>query len=251
MDANPPATTAAALDEWDTNLAYRNRFLTHVGSEADRTNNVRKEEAKTTPLFSIDVARKFEAHGANNLFPQYGLLGQREEMYDTDRSANESQEESNRSPARAGDDHIMLNMNTPFSAFICGSQGSGKSHTLSCMLESALIKSELGKIASQALTAIVFHWDKTGNQPCEAAYLCSAGIPVTVLVSPSNYHDMKDAYAKLPGPTRPVVRPLLLRQSHINQKRMMKLMGADNPNGGQSLYMAVSHSSIEQASIAW
>ncbi|KAL8754976.1 MAG: hypothetical protein Q9184_004944 [Pyrenodesmia sp. 2 TL-2023] len=50
---------------------------------------------------------------------------------------------------------------------------------------------------------------------------------------------MKDAYAKLPGPTRPVVRPLLLRQSHINQKRMMKLMGADNANGSQSLYMAV------------
>jgi len=33
---------------------------------------------------------------------------------------------------------IFLNTNAPWSAFICGSQGSGKSYTLSCMLENLL-----------------------------------------------------------------------------------------------------------------
>lgn len=32
------------------------------------------------------------------------------------------------------DPRVMLNTNTPFSAFICGLQGSGKSHTTSCII---------------------------------------------------------------------------------------------------------------------
>ena len=32
------------------------------------------------------------------------------------------------------DPRIMLNTNVPFSAFVCGVQGSGKSHTTSCMI---------------------------------------------------------------------------------------------------------------------
>lgn len=32
------------------------------------------------------------------------------------------------------DPRIMLNTNVPFSAFVCGVQGSGKSHTTACMI---------------------------------------------------------------------------------------------------------------------
>ena len=32
------------------------------------------------------------------------------------------------------DHRIMLNTNIPFSAFVCGVQGSGKSHTTACMI---------------------------------------------------------------------------------------------------------------------
>lgn len=32
------------------------------------------------------------------------------------------------------DPRVMLNTNIPFSAFICGLQGSGKSHTTSCII---------------------------------------------------------------------------------------------------------------------
>ena len=32
------------------------------------------------------------------------------------------------------DSRVMLNTNIPFSAFVCGVQGSGKSHTAACMI---------------------------------------------------------------------------------------------------------------------
>lgn len=32
------------------------------------------------------------------------------------------------------DPRIMLNINIPFSTFVCGVQGSGKSHTTACMI---------------------------------------------------------------------------------------------------------------------
>jgi pantothenate kinase-related protein Tda10 len=40
-------------------------------------------------------------------------------------------------PAAALDPRVMLNTNIPFSAFICGLQGSGKSHTTSCIIGNA------------------------------------------------------------------------------------------------------------------
>jgi pantothenate kinase-related protein Tda10 len=44
-------------------------------------------------------------------------------------------------------DPVFLNVNSPWSMFICGSQGSGKSHALSCVLESCLLSSpDLGQL---------------------------------------------------------------------------------------------------------
>ncbi|KAF1352975.1 hypothetical protein EJ07DRAFT_168674 [Lizonia empirigonia] len=37
---------------------------------------------------------------------------------------------------------VLLNTDSPWSAFLCGSQGSGKSHALSCMLENCLLTDE-------------------------------------------------------------------------------------------------------------
>ena len=115
------------------------------------------------------------------------------------------------------------------------------------MLESALKPSRLGKLPNP-LAAIVFHYDKfTGfakSQICEAALLCSAGIPVTVLVSPSNLYRMRDAYENIPelpsNAFKPVVAPLLLEERHLNVERMMKLMAIDEKEGKISLYMEVS-----------
>ncbi|XP_014558608.1 hypothetical protein COCVIDRAFT_14210 [Bipolaris victoriae FI3] len=80
---------------------------------------------------------------------------------------------------------VLLNTDSPWSAFLCGSQGSGKSHTLSCMLENCLLTDK--KILSRVglnphpLAGLVFHYDRCqGSGVCEAAYLCT-NISTTVL----------------------------------------------------------------------
>lgn len=77
-----------------------------VDDENDRLDQP-NTEIRHAPVVSGDILK-------NNcdLLPQYGLLG---------------------SEATSGD-KMFQNTNVPFSSFICGVQGSGKSHTTSCML---------------------------------------------------------------------------------------------------------------------
>lgn len=58
---------------------------------------------------------------APRLIPQYGLLGTASDIYDY-------------GEPQAADRRVFLNTNYPASFFICGLQGSGKSHTTSCIL---------------------------------------------------------------------------------------------------------------------
>ncbi|KAF2826700.1 hypothetical protein CC86DRAFT_416381 [Ophiobolus disseminans] len=121
--------------------------------------------------------------------PQFGLLGSHERAM------------------------LFLNTNAPFSAFICGVQGSGKSHTTACILENALTPSkQLGRL-EKPLSALVFSYgqfggDGSGFSISEAAFL---GAPnpsypdnahvkkVHVLVSPSNYVKMSKLYLRVPN----------------------------------------------------
>lgn len=93
------------------------------------------------------------------------------------------------------DPRVFFNITPPSSTFICGSQGSRKSHTLSCILESCLIPSKAGQLRNP-LTGIVFHYDTfisdTMGSPCEAAFLSShPDIEVRVLCAPTNLHAIK------------------------------------------------------------
>jgi hypothetical protein len=93
------------------------------------------------------------------------------------------------------DPRLFFNVASPSSTFICGSQGSGKSHTLSCLLEGCLISSRAGKLMNP-LTAIIFHYDTfisdTTGSPCEAAFLSSnPSIEVRVLCSSTNLRTIK------------------------------------------------------------
>lgn len=117
------------------------------------------------------------------------------------------------------------------------------------MLETALLPTEnpnrLGPLP-HPLAGMVFHYDKFSSfsryQPCEAAYLCSTGIPVKVLVSPASYEKMKRIYSNLPGipeKFKPTVRPMLFEQQHLNASRMMKLMAVEGADGTMPLYMEV------------
>lgn len=251
---------------WDSERNYHDGFFA-TGDSEDRAKGVHVEEIRTTPLFSADVLactlkQKTEPETkAADVLPEYGLLAK---VLKTFGEAREQEQQAPLGSATRGlanpidalgdpvapeDKRLFVNMNAPWSAFICGSQGSGKSHTLSCMLENALIASRMGKLP-HPLAGIVFHYDKftgfSSTQICEAAYLASSGIPVKVLVSPSNRWRMQQAYENLPGfpktAKKPVIVPLLLNEKQLNVERMMKLMAVDEKDGKMALYMEVGDS---------
>ncbi|KAF2136015.1 uncharacterized protein K452DRAFT_329901 [Aplosporella prunicola CBS 121167] len=175
-------------------------------------------------------------------FNQYALLGH-------DRSGREYLKNEDNP---GGIEPIFLNINTPWSAFLCGSQGSGKSHTLSCMLEGCLMPDKsLGKLP-HPLKGIVFHYDQwSSGAVCEAAHLCSRGIKVNVLVSPSNFWKLNDAYKKLDDPDNHLtVRPLLLQPGHLNVERMLSLMAFNEKDGKVPLYMEVINRILRDMAIA-
>ena len=143
------------------------------------------------------------------------------------------------------DPRIFLNVGAPWSVFICGSQGSGKSHSFSCVLENCLIPNLSATQLPNPLTGLVFHYDSftstVSGQACEAAYLCSSGMEVTVLVSPSNLTRMISIYQNLPGlaASGPRVEPLLLQQKYLNVERLMTLMAVSSTEGQIPLYIQV------------
>lgn len=200
-------------------------------SKTSRSENTRlEEELITAPLFSLSACETLDTEHTINrtLYPQYGLLGMR-----------------NRSSSNAltQEDLVYANVSAPWSAFICGSQGSGKSHTLSCLLENALIASSPAGRLSSPLAGLVLHYDNftafSSTQLCEAAYLCSSEIPVRVLVSPTNYLAMKKAYRTLAGGSKMLkVQPLYLPQKDLNIAMMKTLMGISNRTE-QPLYIEV------------
>ena len=260
-----------ALSDWDADLAYHNTlFATDGSNPTEKANGVHLEEIRTAPLFSASVLagvlkRQTEAGATTaEILPQYGLLAKVLDTFDgkQDQRADDLPDLTSPNLVNAfgepietdrpkdvkkpEDKRLFVNMNAPWSAFVCGSQGSGKSHTLSCMLENAMMSSRIGK-APHPLAGMVFHYDKftgfSSTQICEAAYLSSSGIPVKVLVAPSNLWRMQRAYENLPGfpedAKKPVVVPLLLHEKQLNVERMMKLMAVDEKDGKMALYMEV------------
>lgn len=190
------------------------------------------EEIKTTPLFSWLTKQRAENPDPNAStsipkvsFTQYALLG--EELQSAARQTPTDQTRP-----------IFLNTDAPWSAFLCGSQGSGKSYTLSCILEGCLLPNATIGQLSKPLAGIVFHYDPHGSrQACEAAFL-SSHIPVTVLVSPSNFWERQSVYGQVRG--REIrVRPMLLQDMHLNVQRMRRLMAFSDSDGSIPLYMEV------------
>ncbi|KAF3217775.1 hypothetical protein TWF192_010913 [Orbilia oligospora] len=150
------------------------------------------------------------------------------------------------------DDMVFLNTNAPFTTFICGLQGSGKSHSLSVIMENCLIQNPAIGVLHRPLAGVVFYFSPftplDAGKPCEVAYLAAPAVnltapagsylararKVTVLVSRSNLENMKRVYGKIPGVT---VYPLLLKASQLTAKTMLHLMSVQEDN--TSLYLAV------------
>jgi hypothetical protein len=111
----------------------------------DNSSN-QNEEASLAPTFTGPVLSQPELS-----LSQYSLLGGVKQI-STPRLPGQEDEFFQKDP------RIFFNVSSPSSTFICGSQGSGKSHTLSCILEGCLIPSKAGRLLNP-LTAIVFHYD--------------------------------------------------------------------------------------------
>ena len=198
------------------------------------------EAARTTPLFS----GKMLDGSKLGIFNQYGLLCKTLAM----RESQHLPESTTPKLPRVCDydPRIFLNVNAPWSTFICGSQGSGKSYSLSCILENCLIPSGLGQLPSP-LAAIVFHYDTFtsygSKQLCEAAYLCSSDVPVQVLVSPTNFWRMKQTYENLsllsPNSRKPEVVPMKFQDKHLDVTQMMSMMAVGDKDAPIPLYIQV------------
>ncbi|KAI6840164.1 hypothetical protein KC332_g2860 [Hortaea werneckii] len=188
------------------------------------------EEIRMSPLVSLKVKdcleKRSSTPNASALLPQARLLGRSVDGHP---------------PGISTEEPILYNVDAPNSTFLCGSQGSGKSYTLSCLLESCLIKDDQYGSLDNAVAGVVFNYDADlSNVTAETASLCSRGIKVRVLISPSNYVALEEAYSVLVGASdNLVVQPLLLGDADLNVSRMKRLMAFSDEEQNVPLYMEV------------
>jgi hypothetical protein len=194
-------------------------------STASPSSNAVEQGIRQAPI----VAANIVAEHYKELVPQYGLLGSLEEE-----------------PEMLTDPQLFLNTNVPFSAFICGVQGSGKSHTTSCILENSILaSSHLGYLESPVSTLVFSYgeWSSggAGFNISEATFLGSPhpSFPnqyvrkVTVLYSPSN-PAIKRMYERLPNVQ---MVPFRLKAKTLDIGALHSLMAVDQKST-MPLYMA-------------
>ncbi|KAK3650472.1 hypothetical protein LTR56_006177 [Elasticomyces elasticus] len=169
------------------------------------------------------------------ILPQYGLLGFHVGKHDRI---------SHHEP-------IMMNVHAPNSAFICGSQGSGKSYTLNCFLENCLLADACTGKLLQPLAGLLFHYDiDSSGMVAETASLCSRGIRVNVLVSSSNLEAAQRNYRAVTNKSEYLtVEKFLLSPSDLSIERMHKLMAFSDRSDAVPLYMEVIQRILRQMAI--
>ncbi|KAH9849873.1 hypothetical protein C2E23DRAFT_870336 [Lenzites betulinus] len=133
------------------------------------------------------------------------------------------------------DPRLYVNTNAPFSAVVCGVQGSGKSHTVSVLLENMLISgcNAIG-VSHKPLSGLVLHFGEggSGTRPCEAAYIGRSDVPgitppeIKVYVSRSSMATMRRAYAPLGS--RVKMRPLLFSESELDAEAVLSMMSVSS-----------------------
>lgn len=210
----------------------------HQSSDGTSTSDRAMEELRMAPMVWWNVKAHFEPQ--QQIERGYAVLGQVPDVQNNLQSGRSIHDNEIRTP-------ILLNTDSPWSAFLCGSQGSGKSHALSCMLENCLLteKAVLSQVGHNPhpLAGLVLHYDRSqGSGVCEAAYLCTH-IPTTVLVSASNYGRLKIAYeamAKEQG-AKITVKQLYVLPKYLDTERMKTLMAVGKEDE-VPLYMQASFS---------
>ncbi|KAL2074672.1 hypothetical protein VTL71DRAFT_8451 [Oculimacula yallundae] len=209
--------------------AEKRELLAHL--EMLRSNSGHQEEQNElacSPIFTMPVLQH-----SKSSFSQYGFLAGNTGILDHISTVGG---DISNLPTHL-DPRIFFNISTPSSAFICGSQGSGKSHTLSCLLENCLLSSSVNKL-DNPLSGLLFHYDSftsdISGTPCEAAHLSSnPNIKVRVICSPSNIQTIKRTYMGL----NVEIEPLKISQNDLNTKRMLDLMAVNTEDGRMPLYL--------------
>ncbi|KAH8801975.1 hypothetical protein DL96DRAFT_1634713 [Flagelloscypha sp. PMI_526] len=192
-------------------------------------------DAINAPMISRDVYKdeKFRSEAEQK---QYSVFGK---LY---ASVNKGSIE------KPEDARLYLNSNSPFSAFVCGIQGAGKSHTVSVMLEGMFIPDvpEIGRL-KQPLAGLVFYYGEGGEsaRPCEAAFLSKPsnfrpGIQTprgVVYVSPAALTSMEKVYSSLGSEV--TVKPLKFSEDEMDAQSFRTLMAIGNTLGNIPLYMQI------------
>jgi hypothetical protein len=196
----------------------RERYM-HLHHTEDNNMSGAHEQLRTAPLVSLCVKQRSETKDNKLLmFPQYALLGCRI----SDSCSSEGEGDS------MEPEPILLNTNAPWSMFICGSQGSGKSYTLSAIIENCLYTSpKIGKLPKPLAGVVLHNNTRSSHDICEAAHLVSLGIKVNVLVSRSNYHALRSIYRTAVSPQAARflnIQPIVLQSHHLTAERMHRLM---------------------------
>ncbi|KAF7981653.1 hypothetical protein HWV62_32764 [Athelia sp. TMB] len=188
----------------------------------------KNHELRTAPVFTREA---YTALASVGHAMQYGVLGRVMEIC---RAILTNAARSSGSDKNAPDElsRMYVNTNAPFSAVVCGMQGSGKSHTVSVLLENMFILSytPIGALA-KPLCGLVLHFGEGGqaSRPCEAAWVgvpTFQGVrtpPVRVFVAPSSLNTMRAVYAPLGDGV--VVEPLLFNEAELDAEAFLSMMG--------------------------
>ncbi|KAG9850206.1 hypothetical protein KCU77_g853, partial [Aureobasidium melanogenum] len=247
----PPASklkTKSSLSSSTENMkGERHRFMQLHHTSKDKASGA-DEQLRTTPLVSLTVKETAETNAKTPMFPQYAFLGCRIlEPSSLDEENGTSSTMHGMFGSKTSVDQepepVLLNTNSPWSAFICGSQGSGKSYTLSAIIENCLYASPIIGKLPKPLAGVVFHNNTaSAHNICEAAQLVSMGVKVNVLVSRSNYHVLGAIYKNAVGSKYEKllnVQPLVLQSLHITAERMHRSMAFAEGETTVPLYMEV------------
>ncbi|KAH0840083.1 hypothetical protein J3R83DRAFT_1051 [Lanmaoa asiatica] len=204
-----------SLPPQDSGSVYEELALLH-DSANDPQGRSKDHELRTAPIVTRDA---YVAAGYHDAITQYGVLGRALHIF------NKSQAYSPTDP------RLYINTNAPFSAVVCGVQGSGKSHTVSILLESMFIPNlrPLGFL-QKPLSGLVLHFGEGGTnaRPSEAAWIALSNLPtvqtppVKVYVSRSSLKTMTAVYAPLGE--RVTVEPLLLKKDELDAQAFLSMM---------------------------
>lgn len=223
---SPPARPGELNGHSVTNLSARSgasRDPVHEELEllhdsiSDTRGRSKDHELNTAPIITRDA---YVAAAYRECATQYGVLGSILSIHN-----------KNNLPYKPVNPQLYVNTNAPFSAVVCGVQGSGKSHTVSLLLESMFIPNirSTGTL-QKPLSGLVLHFGEGGpsSRPSEAAWISSSHIPgvqtpsVKVYVSRSSLNTMRAVYAPLgDGVT---VEPLLFSQDELDAQAFLSMM---------------------------